>query len=118
MRGVLLVFTDPHCGPCDALAPELVRLHKEHEGNGLAVVMVGRGDAEENRRKAAAHGFEFPVVLQDPWRLSKRYGIFATPVAFLINERGVIARMSPLAPAPRAGRRPRPAGSYTRAAFD
>jgi peroxiredoxin len=91
-RRVLLVFTDPHCGPCDALAPELVRLHKEHQGNGLAVVMVGRGDAEENRRKAAGHGFEFPFVLQDRWRLSKEYGIFATPVAFLIDERGVIAR--------------------------
>jgi peroxiredoxin len=91
-RRVLLVFSDPHCGPCDALAPELVRLHAEHRDNGLAVVMVGRGDAEENRRKAAQHGFEFPVVLQDRWKLSKEYGIFATPVAFLIDEHGVIAR--------------------------
>lgn len=91
-RRVLLVFSDPHCGPCDALAPELVRLHAKHRDNGLAVVMVGRGDAEENRRKAAEHGFEFPVVLQDRWRLSKEYGIFATPVGFLIDEQGVIAR--------------------------
>ncbi|HEX8557496.1 MAG TPA: TlpA disulfide reductase family protein [Pyrinomonadaceae bacterium] len=91
-RRVLLVFSDPHCGPCDALAPDLARLHREHRDNGLAVVMVGRGDAEENRRKAAEHGFEFPVVLQEHWRLSKEYGIFATPVAFLIDEQGVIAR--------------------------
>lgn len=91
-RRVLLVFSDPHCGPCDALAPELVRLHAEHRDNGLAVVLVGRGDAEENRRKAAEHGFEFPVVLQDRWRLSREYGIFATPVGFLIDEQGVIAR--------------------------
>jgi peroxiredoxin len=91
-RRVLLVFSDPHCGPCDGLAPELVRLHREHRDNGLAVLMVGRGDAEENRRKAAEHGFEFPVVLQNRWRLSKEYGIFATPVAFLIDEQGVIAR--------------------------
>jgi peroxiredoxin len=91
-RRVLLVFSDPHCGPCDALAPELVRLHAEHRDNGLAVVMVGRGEPEENRRKAAEHGFEFPVVLQDRWRLSKEYGIFATPVGFLIDEQGVIAR--------------------------
>jgi peroxiredoxin len=91
-RRVLLVFSDPHCGPCDALAPELVRLHAEHRDNGLAVVLVGRGDAEENRRKATEHGFEFPVVLQDRWRLSKEYGIFATPVGFLIDEQGVILR--------------------------
>jgi peroxiredoxin len=89
---LLLVFTDPHCGPCDQIAPELVRLHGQHQGNGLALVMVGRGDPEENREKARRNGFDFPVVLQKKWELSKRYGIFATPVAFLINEEGVIAR--------------------------
>jgi peroxiredoxin len=90
-RRVLLVFTDPHCGPCEQLAPELARLHEEHRDNGLALVMVGRGEPEENRRKAERHGIEFPVVIQDGWKLSKAYGIFATPVAFLIDERGVIA---------------------------
>lgn len=91
-RRVFLVFTDPHCGPCDLLAPELVRLHREHRDNGVAVVMVGRGAAEENRRKAEQYGFEFPVVLQERWKLSRQYGIFAMPVAFLIDEEGVIAR--------------------------
>lgn len=91
-RKVLLVFSDPHCGPCDQVAPHLKQLHEKHRNNGLAVVMVGRGQLEENRRKAEAHGFEFPVVLQQKWHLSKKYGIFATPVAFLIDEKGVIAR--------------------------
>jgi thiol-disulfide isomerase/thioredoxin len=85
-------FTDPHCGPCDQIAPELVRLHRQHNANGLALVMVGRGDAEENRKKAELNGFDFPVALQKKWELSKQYGIFATPVVFLINEEGVIAR--------------------------
>lgn len=91
-RKLLLVFSDPHCLPCDQIAPELARLHQEHEANGLALVMVGRGDAEENRKKAEHNGFGFPVVLQKKWELSKQYGIFATPVAFLIDEEGVIAR--------------------------
>jgi hypothetical protein len=53
---------------------------------------VGRGNAEENLRKAALDGFEFPVLLQDKkWKVSKEYGIPATPVAFLIGEDGVIA---------------------------
>ena len=91
-RRVLLIFTDPHCGPCDQLAPHLVRLHRQHRDNGLALVMIGRGDPEENRRKVEEHGFEFPVALQQRWEISKAYGIFATPVAFLIGEDGVIAR--------------------------
>ena len=54
---------------------------------------VGRGNAEENHRKAEQHGFEFPVLLQDrKWKVSKEYGILATPAAFLIGEDGVIAR--------------------------
>jgi peroxiredoxin len=91
-RRVLLVFSDPECGPCDVLLADLARLEREHRLNGLAVVMVGRGEPDENRRKAEAFGVEFPVVLQPGWRLSKQYGIFATPVAFLIDEEGVIER--------------------------
>jgi peroxiredoxin len=89
-RWVLLVFTDPQCDPCDALAGELARLHEQHRQNGLGIVMVGRGEVEENRRKADAHGIRFPVVVQKQWKLSKQYGIFATPVAFLINEEGTL----------------------------
>ena len=91
-RQVLLVFSDPHCRPCDELAPHLVRLHRNHAHNGLALILVGRGEREENRRKAEQHGFQFPIVLQEKWKLSKEYGIFETPVAFLIREDGVIAK--------------------------
>jgi peroxiredoxin len=91
-RRVLLVFSDPNCGPCDELAPHLSRLHQQHESNGVAIILVGRGSVDENRSKAAKFGFQFPVVLQDKWKLSKEYGIFATPVAFLIAENGLIAR--------------------------
>src|SRR5438552_16773666 len=91
-RKVLLVFSDPQCGPCDTFAPKLVRLHYKHRDNGLAVVMVGRGDREQNKKKAIEHGISFPVVLQEKWKLSRQYGIFATPVAFLIDKDGVIVR--------------------------
>ena len=92
-KRVLLFFSDPQCGPCDELAPHLVRLHREGAKDGLGVMVVGRGSAEENRRKAEQHGMQFPVLLQDrKWKVSKAYEILATPVAFLIGEDGVIAR--------------------------
>jgi peroxiredoxin len=91
-RRLLLVFSDPHCGPCDVLAPQLAKFHQKHRDNGLALVMVGRGEPQENRMKAKQHGLKFPVVLQQKWKLSKEYGIFSTPVAFLVNEDGVIAK--------------------------
>ncbi|HEV8439576.1 MAG TPA: redoxin domain-containing protein [Methylomirabilota bacterium] len=91
-RRVLLVFTDPHCEPCDRLWPHLVRLHRRHGDSHLALVIVGRGEPEENRRKAEEYGLQCPVVVQRRWELSREYGIFTTPVAFLIGEDGVIER--------------------------
>ncbi len=99
-RRLLLVFSDPHCGPCDQLAPQLARFHREHGDNGLALVMVGRGDTEENRQKAQQHKIRFPVVLQEKWKLSKQYGIFSTPVAFLVGEDGVIKKDVAIGPDP------------------
>jgi peroxiredoxin len=88
---LLLVFSDPGCGPCNTLAPELAKFQRRH-GVALPVVMVSRGDVDANRAKAEEHGFEFPVVIQPGWRVSKEYGIFATPVAFLIDAEGTIAQ--------------------------
>ena len=50
------------------------------------------GAAAPTRAKAAGHGLDFPIAIQRGWTVSKQYGIFATPVAFLIDEEGVIAQ--------------------------
>jgi peroxiredoxin len=88
-RRVLLVFSDPHCGPCDALAPQLEALHRRTPQ--VPVLMVSRGEVEENRRKVRQHGLTFPVVLQRQWEVSRAYAMFATPVGYLVDEAGVIA---------------------------
>lgn len=97
-RRVLLVFSDPACGPCNQLAPKLEQLSRQTAGVDL--VMVSRGDAEVNRRKAADHGLSFPVVLQHQWEISRLYAKFATPIAYLIDERGVVAERVAMGVAP------------------
>jgi peroxiredoxin len=88
-RRVLLVFSDPQCGSCDLLAPRLERLHRQRDD--VQVLMVSRREAEANRRKVAELGLTFPIALQKSWEISLRYGLFATPVGYLIDEQGVIA---------------------------
>jgi peroxiredoxin len=88
-KSLLLVFSDPECGPCNQLMPELERVHRRSPD--LQVLMVSRGDREANLAKGSEHGITFPMVLQRKWEISREYGIFATPVAYLIDEPGIIA---------------------------
>src|SRR5437899_2515977 len=67
-RPVLLVFSDPHCGPCQILAPHLEKFHRAHPE--IQLLMISRGEPQENRRKAKEHGLTFPIVLQQRWEIS------------------------------------------------
>ena len=89
-RRVLVVFSDPHCGPCDVLAPQLEKFHCEH--SEIAVVMISRREPKENTRKLKEHGLTFQVVLQQRWEISRVYAVFATPAAYLIDEAGIITQ--------------------------
>jgi peroxiredoxin len=86
-RKVLLVFTQSGCGPCQAVIPELNRL----ERGDTQVLVVNNGDPEATRKWSADVRASFPVLAQDKFSVSKKYEVFATPFAFLINERGIIA---------------------------
>src|SRR5262249_25476520 len=86
---VLLVFSDPHCGPCNTLAPKLESFHQQKPECQL--VLISRGDVAENRAKAREHRLSFPIVLQKQWEVSRQYAMFATPVAYLVDPGGSIA---------------------------
>jgi len=88
-RRVLLVFSDPECGPCEELAPYLEQFHVQNPD--IEVLMISRGDVKTNRKKVKALGLTFPVVLQRQWEISLLYGMFATPIAYLIDEQGMLA---------------------------
>ncbi len=85
-RRILLVFTQTGCGPCRAIVPELNRLDRSE----IQVLAVNRGSIDETRQWAAEAAACFPVVAVEGLELARRYEIFATPFAFLVNGRGVI----------------------------
>jgi peroxiredoxin len=87
-KPVLLVFTDPGCGPCTAMLPEIARWQEEHS-EGLTVALVSRGGAEENRAKAQEHGLT-DVLLQEDWEVSEAYRVKGTPSAVLVTPDGKV----------------------------
>jgi uncharacterized membrane protein YphA (DoxX/SURF4 family)/peroxiredoxin len=85
---LLLVFTDPGCGPCVALAPDLVRWHALHQGT-LTFATVSRGTAEQNRAKFGAAA-ALPVLLQEDREVAAAYLAHGTPAAVVIHSDGTI----------------------------
>ena len=84
---VLLVFVQGGCSPCHEVVPELNKRSRKGEGTMLVVF---NGAVETARQWAAEVRAEFPVLSQQRFAVSKRYQVFATPFAFLIDEAGVI----------------------------
>ncbi len=88
-RPVLLVFTDPGCGPCESLMPEVARWQREHE-DLLTVAVLSSGRLLDARAKAEEHGLEF--VLSDEHRAVYRdYEGAGTPCAALVDKDGKVA---------------------------
>jgi len=88
-RRLLLVFSDPQCRPCRELMPELESLRKRTPD--IEVLVVSRGEIEAVKAEFADRPVSFPVAVQRRWEISRRYGMFATPIGYLIDEAGVLA---------------------------
>lgn len=88
-KKVLLVFSDPNCGPCNALASHLEHWHRSN--SHPQILMISKGDQEIAQAKALSYGLTFPIALQKKYEVSRKYEIFVTPVAYLLNEEGIVA---------------------------
>lgn len=86
-RPVLVVFVQAGCGPCHAIAPELNALARKGE---LQVVVVNNAEPDIAREWAEDVKAEFPVLVQEKWRVSKSFEVYATPFAFLVDAGGVV----------------------------
>ncbi len=87
-RQVFLVFTQSGCKPCHRVAPDLNRLQDAGE---VQVLVIHNGEPAATRQWAAEVQARFPVLQQEKFSVSRRYEMYGTPFAFLIDPQGVIA---------------------------
>jgi methylamine dehydrogenase accessory protein MauD len=87
-KPVMLLFTDPNCGSCTAMLPEIRRWQKEH-AEELTISLVSRGSVAENRAKSTEQGLRGILIQQDE-EVSEAYEVAATPSAVLVRSDGTI----------------------------
>jgi peroxiredoxin/uncharacterized membrane protein YphA (DoxX/SURF4 family) len=91
-KPVLLIFSDPGCGPCTALLPEIARWQRDYAGK-LTLALISRSTPEANRAKTSGHEITY-VLLQQDREVARAYQAHGTPCAVLIRSDGTIG--SPL----------------------
>lgn len=87
-KPTLLIFSDPHCGPCNALLPEIGAWQRDQSGK-LTVALISRGSLDENRTKGAEHGLN-QILLQQDREVAESYLAYGTPSAVVVREDGRI----------------------------
>jgi thiol-disulfide isomerase/thioredoxin len=83
-KPLLLLFSEPGCGACDAAIPEVAQWQREY-GDRLLIVPISRGDVKENRAKSAKYGLR-NVLLQTDSDVAQAYQAQGTPSAVLVKE--------------------------------
>lgn len=86
---LVLIFSDPACGACQELMPDVARWQDSLDGR-LTVALVSAGSREEHLVTARAHGLRRLLVDMDR-SVAATYGVSATPSAVLIDGERTIA---------------------------
>ena len=89
-RPVLLVFSDPDCGPCTALAPDVARWQRDHAAE-LTIAVIEAANGDRDHAVADPHGRR-GVLRQRDSEVADLYRAHGTPSAVLIGRDGTIAR--------------------------
>lgn len=87
-KPVLLIFSDPGCGPCNSMMGEVGKWQQEHAAK-LTTVVVTRGSLDENRKKQKQHNLTHVVMQQDS-EIADAYLTNGTPTAVLVTPDGKI----------------------------
>jgi peroxiredoxin len=102
---VLLIFTEPDCGACESLLPDIAQWQQQY-AERVTIVLISGGGEEANRAKNGKHGLR-STLLQKDREVSEAYKVVGNPSAVLIiggrvaNElavgpdpiRGLVARL-------------------------
>lgn len=83
-KELVVVFWSPSCGFCQKMLPDLKAWEANPPQDAPQILLVSSGTADANRQM----GLRSPIVLQDDFRVGRRYGADGTPSAILLDADG------------------------------
>ncbi|HVK03454.1 MAG TPA: TlpA disulfide reductase family protein, partial [Armatimonadaceae bacterium] len=90
---VLVDFWATWCGPCVAEMPKVREVYRRHRNAGFEIVGVSLDDPEQGEKMAKfvrENQMNWPQVHDKTRDISKRYGVTAIPVTYLVGRDGKI----------------------------
>jgi peroxiredoxin/uncharacterized membrane protein YphA (DoxX/SURF4 family) len=87
-KPVLLLFTDPGCGPCNAMMGDVGKWQRDL-AEKLTIAVITRGSLEDNRKKAKQNSLTH-VLMQNNNEVATAYQTYGTPTAVLVRPDGTI----------------------------
>lgn len=82
-KPLLLLFSEPGCGACDALLPEVAQWQRDY-GDRLSIIPISRGTVKENQLKTGKYGIRNTLVQNDR-EVALAYKVDGTPSAVLVK---------------------------------
>jgi peroxiredoxin len=87
-KSVFLIFSDPACGPCSTLLPQIGRWQRDL-AEQMTIALISRGSRQTNFESAARYGLQH-VLLQHDREVAALYRAYGTPSGVLIRPDGTI----------------------------
>ena len=88
-KPVLLIFSNPHCGPCAALFQELAQWQHTYPDQ-VTIAVVTQGTLKENFVNIARNDLR-NILFQEQREIAEAYQCLATPTGVLVSAAGLIA---------------------------
>lgn len=90
-RPLVIRFWADWCKYCEAEMQAIEVVYQRHREKGLNVVAINAG---QDRATAAAFvkkiGVTYPVLLDEPSAIAKRYGVVGLPTTFFVDAGGIV----------------------------
>jgi peroxiredoxin len=88
-KPVLLLFSHPECGPCQALLPDISGWQRDLSEDAT-IAIIAEGSASANRAKLEPFGIK-RVLIQKSREIAEQYHAYGTPAAVVVAVSGTIA---------------------------